>query len=128
MKKKKLNSTLCHPKTIMSSFLIKRVIKTVQSITKVSLYYLELWLFFRVKLAVWSLFWIDKFLSRVSTSIMNHHTRYLRIVPAFACASNTMMEASSRLIDVDKCERAAMWRSSSKTNSSSSCDRSCDLQ
>lgn len=52
----------------------------------------------------------------------------LRIVPAWACDSKTIIEESSRLMLVDKCERAVMCKSSSKINSSSSGVRSCDLK
>lgn len=52
----------------------------------------------------------------------------LRIVPACACDSKTIMEESSRFILVDKCERAVMCKSSSKISSSSSGVRSCELK
>lgn len=32
----------------------------------------------------------------------------LHTVPAWTCDSKTMIDANSRLMDVDKCERAAM--------------------
>lgn len=48
-------------------------------------------------------------------------------VPECGWDSKTMMEASSRLIDVDRCDNAGMCSSSSNTNSNSSCVRSCDL-
>lgn len=53
---------------------------------------------------------------------------YLHTVPAAACASKTMMEASSRLIEVDKWDNAERCTSSSNTNSNSSAVRSCDLE
>lgn len=49
-------------------------------------------------------------------------------VPACAWDSKTMIDASSRLIDVDRWDRAGMWSSSSNTNSNSSCVRSWDLE
>lgn len=53
--------------------------------------------------------------------------RYSHMVPACAWASNTIIEASSRLMLVDRCERAAICTSSSNTSSSSSGVRSCEL-
>lgn len=52
----------------------------------------------------------------------------LRIVPACACDSKTIMAESSRFILVDKCERAVMCKSSSKISSSSSGVLSCELK
>lgn len=70
--------------------------------------------------------WICDFHLRVVTVIVTGHG-YSHMVPACACASNTIIEASSRLMLVDRCERAAICTSSSNTSSSSSGVRSCEL-
>lgn len=50
------------------------------------------------------------------------------MVPACACDSKTIIDDNSRLILVDRWERAAICKSSSNTNSNSSGVRSWELQ
>ena len=52
----------------------------------------------------------------------------LRMVPACACDSKTIIDDNSRLMLVERCERAAICSSSSNTNSNSSGVRSCELR
>lgn len=51
----------------------------------------------------------------------------VHVVPDCECASNTIIEASSLLILVDKCDKAAICNNSSKITSNSSDVRSGDL-
>lgn len=68
---------------------------------------------------VWKKVWSNKILKCFAV--------YSHTVPACACDSNTMIDASSRLIDVDRWDNAGICNNSSNTNSNSSCVRSWDL-